>query len=158
MNSNSITILLLLTAFTGKLYTPTVRCRTQDHLVSETRYTVVDHHRLAVDLHGPVHGLQDRSQRHLFIDTGVHHFPAAGQTTRFLFYKKPSYKGSHHKRKTEKFGKNSLMGGRGKFFSKKSQFQFGNIENPRGGLNFSKMSEFQLFDSVVCNITFTRNV
>ena len=32
-------------------------------------------------------------------------------------------------------------------------------KKPRGGgLNFSKMSEFQLFDSVVCNITFIRNV
>ena len=28
---------------------------------------------------------------------------------------------------------------------KKSQFQFGNLKNLGGGLNFSKMSEFQLF-------------
>ena len=42
-----------------------------------------------------------------------------------------SVKGSHHK-KTEKFGKNSLVGGGGgEFFFKK-----GNIENPGGGLNF----------------------
>ena len=46
----------------------------------------------------------------------------------------------------------------GDFFSKKSQFQFWNIENPGGGLNLSNMSKFQLFDSVVCNITFIRNV
>ena len=59
-----------------------------------------------------------------------------------------------------------------------SQFQFGNFENRRGGslffknvpisiwefwkqregLYFSKMSQFQLFDSVFCNITFIRNV
>ena len=39
-----------------------------------------------------------------------------------------------------------------------SQFQFGNFENRGGGLYFSKMSQFQLFDSVVCNITFRRNV
>ena len=58
------------------------------------------------------------------------------------------------------------------------QFQFGNFENRRGvsifqecpnfnlgilkteggGLYFSKMSQFQLFDSVFCNITFIRNV
>ena len=55
----------------------------------------------------------------------------------------------------EKFPK----GGRGvKKTDKNSQFQFGNLKNLRGGLNFSKMSEFQLFDSVVCNITFIRNV
>ena len=39
-----------------------------------------------------------------------------------------------------------------------SQFQFGNFENRGGGLYFSKMSQFQLFDSVFCNITFIRNV
>ena len=38
-----------------------------------------------------------------------------------------------------------------------SQFQFGNLKNLGGGLNFSKMSEFQLFDSVVCNFTFIRS-
>ena len=54
-------------------------------------------------------------------------------------------RGAIIKKKTEKFGKNSLMGGRGKFFSKKSQFQFGNFEHPGGGLNFSKMSQSQLF-------------
>ena len=58
----------------------------------------------------------------------------------------------------EKFGKNSLMGGGVKFFSTKSQFQFWNFKDPGAGLNFSKMSEFQLFDGVVCNITFIRNV
>ena len=35
-----------------------------------------------------------------------------------------------------------------------SQFQFGNFENRGGGLYFSRMSQFQLFDSVFCNITF----
>ena len=39
-----------------------------------------------------------------------------------------------------------------------SQFQFGNFENRGGGVYFSKMSQFPLFDSVVCNITFIRNV
>ena len=53
-------------------------------------------------------------------------------------------------KKMEKFGKNSLIGGGPlpegvRFFSKKSQYQFGNFENPGGGLNFSKMSQFQLF-------------
>ena len=39
------------------------------------------------------------------------------------------------------------------------QFQFGNFENRGvGGLYFSKMSQFQLFDSVFCNIAFIRNV
>ena len=47
-------------------------------------------------------------------------------------------------KKTEKFGKNSLLGG-GDFFSKKSQFQFGNFENPGGGSQFPKISQFQLF-------------
>ena len=43
--------------------------------------------------------------------------------------------------------------------SEMSQFQFGNFENRGGGgLYFSKMSQFQLFDSVFCNITFIRNV
>ena len=47
------------------------------------------------------------------------------------------YKGSHHKKKRN--GKNSLMGGGVNFFfSKKSQFQFGNIENPGGGSQFFK--------------------
>ena len=49
--------------------------------------------------------------------------------------------------------------GGGLYFSKMSQFQFGNFENREGGgLYFSKMSQFQLFDSVFCNITFIRNV
>ena len=39
-----------------------------------------------------------------------------------------------------------------------SQFPFGNFENRWGGLYFSKMSQFQLFDSVFFNITFIRNV
>ena len=46
-------------------------------------------------------------------------------------------------KKTEKFPKGG--GGVNFFLSKKSQFQFGNFENPGGGLNFSKMSEAQLF-------------
>ena len=52
------------------------------------------------------------------------------------------------------------MGGRVKNSDEISQFQFGNFENPggEGGLDFSKMSEFQLFDSVVCNFTFIKNV
>ena len=37
-----------------------------------------------------------------------------------------------------------------------SQFQIGNFENRGGGIYFSKMSQFQLFDSVFCNITFIR--
>ena len=42
-------------------------------------------------------------------------------------------------KKTEQFGKNSLMGGRGvNFFSKKSQFQFGNFEHPGEGSQFFK--------------------
>ena len=50
-------------------------------------------------------------------------------------------KGSHHKKKTEKFGENSLVGGGGlKFFSKKSQFQFGNFENPGGVSIFQNCS------------------
>ena len=44
------------------------------------------------------------------------------------------------KKKTKKFGKNSLMGGL-KIEKIKSQFQFGNFENRGGGLNFSEMSE-----------------
>ena len=39
-----------------------------------------------------------------------------------------------------------------------SQFQFGNFENRVGGLYYSKISQFPLFDSVVCNIAFIRNV
>ena len=40
------------------------------------------------------------------------------------------------------------MGGGVKIKKIKSQFQFGNFEGPGGGLNFSKMSQFQLFDSI----------
>ena len=54
----------------------------------------------------------------------------------------------------EKFPK----GGGVKKTDENSQFQFGNLKNLGGVLNFSKMSEFQLFNSVVCNITFIRNV
>ena len=44
-------------------------------------------------------------------------------------------------------------------FFKKVQISIWEHRKSRGGgLNFSKMSEFQLFDSVVCNITFIRNV
>ena len=50
-------------------------------------------------------------------------------------------KGSHHKKKTKKFGKNSLMEVWGQNKKIKSQFQFGNFEDPGGGLNFSKMSQ-----------------
>ena len=52
--------------------------------------------------------------------------------------------GEPSKKKTEKFGENSLMGG-GEFFFKKVPISIGNFVNPRGGLNFSKMSQFQLF-------------
>ena len=61
-------------------------------------------------------------------------------------------------KKWKNLGKIPLWGGGLNFFSIKAQFQFGNYEIPGGCLNFSKMSEFQLFDSVVCNITFIRNV
>ena len=58
-------------------------------------------------------------------------------------------RGAIIKKKTKKFGKNSLMGGGVKIKKIKSQFQFGNFEGPGGGgLNFSKMSQFQLFDSI----------
>ena len=57
-------------------------------------------------------------------------------------------------KKTGKFGKNSQRGGGLKKTEENSQFQFGNLKNLGGGLNFSKMSDFQLF----CNITFIRNV
>ena len=43
-------------------------------------------------------------------------------------------------KKMGKFGKNSQRGGLKKT-DENSQFQFGNIKNPGGGLNFSKMSE-----------------
>ena len=50
-------------------------------------------------------------------------------------------KGRHQNRKSRKFeSKKTEM----------SQIQFGNFENRGGGLNFSKMSQVQLFDSVVC--------
>ena len=63
-------------------------------------------------------------------------------------------RGAITKKKTGKFGKNSQRGGgeknRGKF-----PISIWEFEKPRGGgLNFSKMSDFQLF----CNITFIRNV
>ena len=48
-------------------------------------------------------------------------------------------------------------GGEGKK-TEMSQFLFGNFENRGRGLYFSKMSQFLLFDSVFCNITFIRNV
>ena len=50
------------------------------------------------------------------------------------------------------------MGGGGFKKTEMAQFQFGNFENRRGGLYFSKLSQFQLFDSVFCNITFIKNV
>ena len=62
-------------------------------------------------------------------------------------------------KKTGKFRENSQRGGAGlKKTDENSQFQFGNLKNLGGVINFSKISEFQLFDSVVCNITFIRNV
>ena len=60
--------------------------------------------------------------------------------------------------KREYLGHVPLGGGMVKITPKMSQFQFGNFENRGGGLYFSKMSQFQLFDSVFCNITFIRNV
>ena len=54
-------------------------------------------------------------------------------------------RGAITKKKTGKFGKNSQRGGKKKS-DENSQFQFGNLKNlGGGGLNFSKMSEFQLF-------------
>ena len=57
------------------------------------------------------------------------------------------------KKKRENLGKIPKGGGLKKT-EENSQFQFGNLKNLGGGLNFSKMSDFQLF----CNITFIRNV
>ena len=53
------------------------------------------------------------------------------------------FRGAIIKKKPEKFPNGE--GGVNFFLSKKSQFQFGNFENPGGGLNFSKMSQSQLF-------------
>ena len=56
------------------------------------------------------------------------------------------HKGRRHYRKAGKFGTNSQRGGGLKKTDENSQFQFGNLKNlGEGGLNFSKMSEFQLF-------------
>ena len=54
-------------------------------------------------------------------------------------------RGAITKKKTGKFGKYSQRGGGLKKTEENSQFQFGNLKNLGGGLNFSKMSEFQLF-------------
>ena len=67
-------------------------------------------------------------------------------------------RGAITKKKRENLGKIPKGGGVEKT-DENSQFQFGNSKNLGRGLNFSKMYEFQLlFDSVVCNITFIRNV
>ena len=58
-------------------------------------------------------------------------------------------------KKTGKIWEKFPKGGGLKKTEENSQFQFGNLKNlGGGGLNFSKMSDFQLF----CNITFIRNV
>ena len=59
------------------------------------------------------------------------------------------------KKKRKNLGKIPKWGGGVK---KSPNFNLGTSKIQGGGLNFSKMSEFQLFDSVVCNITFIRNV
>ena len=67
-------------------------------------------------------------------------------------------RGAITKKKRENLGK-IPKGGGGLKNRRKFPISIWEFEKPRGGgLNFSKMSEFQLFDSVVCNITFIRNV
>ena len=62
--------------------------------------------------------------------------------------------------KRENLGQIPKGGGGVKKNRRKFPISIWEFEKPRGerGLNFSKMSEFQLFDSVVCNFTFIRNV
>ena len=67
-------------------------------------------------------------------------------------------RGAITKKKRENLGK-IPKGGGVKKIRRKFPISIWEFEKPRGGgLNFSKMSEFQLFDSVVCNFTSIRNV
>ena len=89
----------------------------------------------------------------IFICTLVHHL-----ITLLLSFI-TSYKGSHHKKKTEKFGKNSLMGGRGKIFFKKVPISIWEHRNPGGGgSQFFKNVPISIILQLFCNITFIRNV
>ena len=54
--------------------------------------------------------------------------------------------GEASRQENGKIGEKFPKGGRGvKKTDENSQFQFGNLKNLGGGLNFSKMSELQLF-------------
>ena len=57
-----------------------------------------------------------------------------------------SSKGSHHKKKSEKFGKNSLMGGRGKIFFKKVPISIWELRKSKGGVSiFQKCPNLNYF-------------
>ena len=58
----------------------------------------------------------------------------------------------------ENYGQCPNRAGGGKKNQKCPNFNLGILKTEGGGLYFSKMSQFQLFDSVFCNITFIRNV
>ena len=75
----------------------------------------------------------------------------------YLNHKLIKVRGGVTKKKPENLGKIPKGGGIKKN-RRKFPISIWEFDKPRGGLNFSKMSEFQLFDSVVCNITFIRNV
>ena len=70
----------------------------------------------------------------------------------------------HHHRggvkieKRENLGQCPNRGGRGKKKQKCPNLNLGILKTEGGGHYFSKMSQSQSFDSVVCNITFIRNV
>ena len=61
-------------------------------------------------------------------------------------------------KKNEKIWDNVPIGGEVKKTQKCPNFHLVIWKTEGGGLYFSKMSQFPLFDSVVCNITFIRNV
>ena len=74
--------------------------------------------------------------------------PGSALHTRFREYKASIYIRGAIIKKNGKIWEKFPNGGVGWiFFSKKSQFQFGNFAHPGGGLNISKMSQSQLFSN-----------